>query len=351
MSFIDLTNSLRRLLLTLSFVFLMAVTSFGYTVVMRGGKQIEIPQHFTVTTRTVTYEVFPGINVTLQMSAIDIPATEKANNELPGSLLKRAEHSATESHAIAGAKPSSGQVIRTLTDRDLERYKRARRESEAAYERRRVELGLPSLEESRQRAAGESELFERELAERRDRERESENYWRARAVELRSEIAATDAQINFVRARLSEMPAAFSTGSCTVVTGGLFGFGPSAFSGPIHRPFNGIRRGPLGGQLSQAQIAAGRVPFGGGTPTGQVFVNPGTSFPLFHSGMAGSTFPGLLNSAVLVPPLLFGDLAEERFELVAWLDQLVANSFGLRARFRILEEEARRAGVPPGWLR
>jgi hypothetical protein len=38
-------------------------------------------------------------------------------------------------------------------------------------------------------------------------------------------------------------------------------------------------------------------------------------------------------------------------ELVLRLHQLEAERAGLRARWRLLEEEARRAGAPPGWLR
>ena len=58
---------------------------------MHGGRRVEIPSRFVVTPATLTYEVAEGIQITIPMAAIDIPATEKANHELPGSLLGRAK--------------------------------------------------------------------------------------------------------------------------------------------------------------------------------------------------------------------------------------------------------------------
>ncbi len=78
-----------RFVLLLTVTLLFAVTVSGYTVVMRGGRRIEIPIKFIVTNSTLTYEVSPGIQVTLALAAIDVAATEKANSEQPGSLLAR----------------------------------------------------------------------------------------------------------------------------------------------------------------------------------------------------------------------------------------------------------------------
>jgi hypothetical protein len=67
-----------------SIALLLCVTANAYTIVMRGGRRLEIPAQFTVTKNTLTYEAAAGIQVTLQIAAIDIAATEKANNEKPG---------------------------------------------------------------------------------------------------------------------------------------------------------------------------------------------------------------------------------------------------------------------------
>ena len=77
-----------RLVTALSLILMLCATASAYTVVMRGGRRIEIPAQFSVTKTTLTYEAAPGIQITLQMAAIDITATERANNETPGSLLK-----------------------------------------------------------------------------------------------------------------------------------------------------------------------------------------------------------------------------------------------------------------------
>lgn len=69
---------------------MLAATTNAYSIVMRGGKRIEIPAQFSVNNLTLTYEAAPGFWITLQMAAVDIPATERANNEVPGSLLARA---------------------------------------------------------------------------------------------------------------------------------------------------------------------------------------------------------------------------------------------------------------------
>ena len=62
------------------FIFILAVTANAYTIVMRGGRRIEIPSQFLVTPSTLTYEAGSGVQITLQMAAIYILATERVNN-------------------------------------------------------------------------------------------------------------------------------------------------------------------------------------------------------------------------------------------------------------------------------
>lgn len=341
------------------------VSANAYTIVMKGGRRIEIPSRFIVTATTLTYEAGPGIQITLAMAAIDIPASEKANNEAPGSLLRRLQQVETEavpkqSLATDGA---SSPTRRTITNRDLEAATRRRRESELAYEKRRQELGLPSLAESRRLAAVESELLARELKEKRLDERESEDYWRARASALRTELAALDAEINYIRGRLEEVPFDTSIGSFSAFSGvpfipfGSFGnFGRSFgnFDGNFGGSnffSRGINRRPgIFVAPGRAPQITGRIGFGGGARRGQVFLNrrgfghsrsigygsPNLEFP--NVAVLGSTFPGY-------------DFSYERSELITRFNELDTARAGLKARWRELEEEARRAGVPPGWLR
>ena len=68
-----------------------AVAASAYTLVFRNGNRMEIPDEFTVTRTTLTYEISPGIQKTILVSLIDIGATERANNEPWGSFFKRSQ--------------------------------------------------------------------------------------------------------------------------------------------------------------------------------------------------------------------------------------------------------------------
>lgn len=332
-----------------AFVFLCVVTATvnAYTVIMRGGRRIEIPSKFVVTTSTLTYEVSAGVQVTLNLAAIDIAATETANNELAGSLLRRVTKEATVSHLHAdqdaSATPASTLPLRhTVTNSDLESSRRRRLESESAYERRRKELGLPSVEESRRQAALESDSIATELEPTRTSERESESYWRARATELRTEIAALDAQIRFVRSQLDEPLYSGLNGSFASVTS----FVPFVSFGNSGRHISfgsrGVRPLVFGPPRNGAQLS-GRVVFGGGASRGQVLLNPRR---FDRSRQFGLPLFGWPNTVAWQPY----DISE-RSQLITQFNELGAARAGLSARWRELEDEARRAGAPPGWLR
>src|SRR6185436_11297453 len=145
-------------------ILLLVGAANAYTVIMLGGRRVEIPSSFVVTPATLTYEISDGIQITLPMAAIDIAATEKANNERPGSLLARIETGTSRSNQSGQQATSVSR--RTITNRDLETLRRRRQDGEAAYETRRKQLGLPSIEESRKQAAAEFDLATAELAQR-----------------------------------------------------------------------------------------------------------------------------------------------------------------------------------------
>ena len=137
---------------------------------------------------------------TLQLSTIDVAATEKANNETAGSLQRRLQKSqppAIEQKTVSG---------RTVTNTDLESFRSKRVASEAAYEKKLKELGLPSAEGLRRESLSISERTHQQLLSIQTEERQAESYWRNRAAELRAELAAVSARISFVQARLNELP-------------------------------------------------------------------------------------------------------------------------------------------------
>src|SRR5687767_13135396 len=202
----------RRLLVASFLLFFTATAARAYTVVMRNGRRVEIPNTFTLTKSTLTYETAPGIQVTIQLTGIDIGATEQANGQTSGSFM------------AAGFKPETSASVqarrtiatRSITNKDLEVYRRARIESE----REREELGLPSLEERRREVA---EIDDRTQEQIRDmRSREELDFWRNRAMTLETQITATQNQMRVNQ--VDEYPWAYPYGVGIVTSGFPFGF-------------------------------------------------------------------------------------------------------------------------------
>lgn len=351
---------LSRVLSAVLFVALTAFTASAYTIVMRDGRRIEIPNDFTVTKSTLTYQAGQEIQITVQLSSIDIPATERANNEQPGALLLRA--TAPKSVAPANVQPRP-RAQRSITNKDLEGYRRAREQSEQEYEKRRKELGLPSLEERRQEAAEIQERTREQLLSMRAQEQSEEQYWRSRATPLRTELSATQAQIDFLRRRIDEISSTNSFGVFS--TGVPFGtFGGSFLDFPFQ---TGITPNVFGPSLVDPGFRArfgfnSRFGFGFGNRRPR-FVAPGGQRRIhgrpfnrggggFHrGGRGGRGFSSFIDGGVLAVPFQSWENNVQQAELAGELDELLMHHVGLQARWRDLENEARTAGAYPGWLR
>ena len=333
---------LRRLLLPLLVTFLLAATANAYTLVMKSGRRVEIPAIFAVAPLTLTYEVSAGIQITVQLVAVDIPATERANNESTGSFFRHSEKQSNSSDDKSGKVPTtSGTSKRSITNSDLAAFRRARLESEVNYERRRKELGLPSIEESRRRAALDADEGFARLRQLGSEERDSEDYWRSKASNLRTEIAANNARIGFVRARLDELPGTDSVGSFTSV----YQYDPYQYD-PTGRGIYGRRPQVYNPGVFGTPTVTAR---GGDTRRGQVLGYPD---PYRRTRRYGgrSQYP-YENAQVWNSPFQSYDSSFERSSLITELDQLLGNRAELEVRWQQLEDEARRAGAAPGWLR
>jgi hypothetical protein len=299
----------------------LASEATAYTLVFRDGHRMEVPSVFTVTATTINCEVAPGINKTIQVVLIDVAATERANNEAPGGFLKHAIQDVTSS-----AQPPTRRAARTLTNRDLEPIRQRRIESEKQYEQRRIQLGLPSIEETRRRQALEEESTLALARERAAAEANDEALWRSRASELRNEILTVDAEINYVRGQLGPVRQ-FPLATQSFVAGG---FG---------RPF--------WGRYSLGQPGAGRMaaaPAGSGLSNmGSVALRSPRPAPGFGSQRAaiGSGF-GF--------PFGYGENSYERGDLSLRLNSLLVRRAGLEALWLELENQARIAKVPQVWL-
>lgn len=316
--------------------FFLPLVAEAYTVVLRDGRHLQVPETFVVDQSGLTYEVSPGIQITLQLKTIDIAATDKANNQPKGSLIGRMARNRTEKTPTQ--TPSRSGL--TITNRDLETFRQARIASEDLYEKRRKELGLPSIEESRRAAMAIGERAQAQLLNMRAQEQESETYWRRRASELRADLAATDARINLVQARLNEIPLNYSFGGFTTFS-------------PFARIDQLGRARWIGPTIFPNSVFFGRLPlFGAPTPFGSLTPRRPFWNPSPRRGFGRKHIPGRLGFGTLVAlPFDAYDTSFERSTLLTELDQLLAQRAGLQARWRELEEEARRSGAYPGWLR
>jgi hypothetical protein len=176
-----------RILFATLFLSLTVSVVNAYTVVMRDGRRVEIPNEFTVTNSTLTYDVGNGMQVTMQLNTVDIAATERANSESAGSLLRR-----TSAHPTPVEPQHRTSAGRTITNADLEKFRQARVDNE----NQRRELGLPSMEQRQQEV---TLIEDRTLEQVRSMRAQEEAYWRSRAEAFRAEAAANEAQFGSLR--------------------------------------------------------------------------------------------------------------------------------------------------------
>jgi hypothetical protein len=242
-----------KVLFAALFLFLMVSMVNAYTVVMRDGRRVEIPSEFAVTNSTLTYDVGNGIQITIQLNTVDIAATERANGEPQGSFLRKAT---APQVPIESARPINAQ--RSITNTDLEKYRRARVEGENEYEKRRQELGLPSMEERRREVAA---IEDRTVEHVRNLRAQEEAYWRSRAEALRAEAAANEARMGALRQQSPVEPWAYPFGGFSAF-GPLDNFGFGITGGSFGR-FGHFRSSPFDGFLATPITPFPRVPFTG----------------------------------------------------------------------------------------
>ncbi len=341
-----LVRALVRSLFSILLVFFVVLTASAYTIVMREGRRVEVGSVLAVTPTSLTYEVSPGIQVTLQLAAVDIAATERINREPSGSFLRHysVQVKAAETRANSLAEANSS-ARRTITNRDLENFRLARIESERAYELRRKELGLPAVEETRRRVALDGDASLERLRQLGYQKQATEDYWRNRASLLRAELAATNARIDFLRGRLDVLPLPFSSGAFVngfpFATFGGLTWGQGLQTNALARPKFLVA--PAAG----SQFAA-RVGFGNRLGTRQTLVNPAPFRRVRNFDRPLTPFPA---AGILSLPFQSDAFALQSSALITQLDEMLAYRAGLEARWRSLEEDARRAGASPGWLR
>lgn len=326
-----------RMFFTFSFLLLFSVSINAYTLVMRGGGRIEIPDNFTVTNAGVTYDVGNGINITVQMTNIDVAATEIENKESAGSFLSRIGQTTKQEIQTQTPLPTQQKPTKTITNTDLNSYRIEREKSEIAYEQNRVAMGFPSREELQKRNEEDLKKMREISQQKAQQDAQAENYWRGRANALRTEIYVLDAEIAYVRARINEEPT--YTVFHTFVPSQNFNVPPKPFAEPsansaAQRNFN----------------IQGSANFGGGRTRASVgFYYQGSSVSFYPNN--GIDVYGFYpyNGYALPFPVRYQSY--NRAQLISRFQSLEQARVGLSTRWRLLEDEARRAGAQPGWLR
>lgn len=258
-----------KVLFAALFLFLTVSVVDAYTIVMRDGRRVEIPNEFTVTNSTLTYDVGNGIQVTVQLNTIDIRETERANREAQGSFLMKA--TAAKADVEPAPQTHRAGAGRSITNTELEKFRLARVESE----NQRKALGLPSLEDRQRETAA---IEDRTMEQVRSMRAQEEAYWRSRAEALRAEMSVNEAQF---RQQPGDIPWSYSLGGF----GAFDGIGFGITGGPFNR-FGRFRPSPFDGFLATPITPFPRFPFDGRR---RVFTAPGVRvIPRIIHGRHGS---------------------------------------------------------------
>jgi hypothetical protein len=265
------------------------------------------------------------------LSLVDIAATERANGEPLGGFFKHRQDAvkppATNNEPVRPA-------VKTLTNLDLDAVRQRRVESEQAYETRRKQLGLPTLEESRRRQDAEATEMREMARAKNEAEARDEAFWKGRARELRNEIAMVDSQISYLRGRVYDanqqamQNRSWVTGVYPTWRNGNWPNG----NFPNGRYPDARRNGPI--------IGMG-LPNIYGSPN--VYGYPG---PYGYPGTYGYPTYGYPNGSINNNP----PYSSDPVELNGRLDDLLVRRQGLAMQWRQLEDDARDARIPQVWL-
>jgi hypothetical protein len=191
-------RAFKAVLATLFFLLLPSAAD-AYTLVLRSGRQVTVPDDFKVTPAAVVYEASPGFSVTVWLANVDVAATERANAEPAGSFARRIVQE-LDGGVVKAERRSSTKVI---TNKEIEPLRLRREAQEAEYERTRRERGMPSKQELRRRFEEQDRRL-RESAVQMQAERAE-----AEAEALRSELVNVRRELNELGSRLSQQTGAY----------------------------------------------------------------------------------------------------------------------------------------------
>jgi hypothetical protein len=295
---------MKRFLLVFSIVVLLPLITPAYTLILKDGRRVEVKDKYRIVGEVAVFTLPEGNRFSLSLDKINISATELANSGEAGSFVKNAADppKATDKQATTD-KPnvdedviaSSRPTARKITNSDFERYKVRREEMMKDVANRASEKALTQPPVTPDPNAEHEAAF---MAERREREKNKEQYWRSRAKALLTELRVEEEQIVSLQMQMEQGVRLQSPSTVSV-------YNPPT---PVY-PYPGV--------------SIGGIPIGIGTA------------------------PQNRGSVVVINqnPNYEGRSLQER------LVELRLKHQGTIIRYQEMCDEARRDGALPGWLR
>jgi hypothetical protein len=240
---------------------------------------------------------------------------------------------------VLTASVSAFSQTRTVTNEDLEKYRKERVESERKLKERYNEMGFPSPEELERRNAQRRAEMEQYSDQLRTERLESQNDLIAEANNLRVQLASVDAQIDYLRRQ----------GNGPYNQNFVYSYG--------YAPYGGYANNRWRGGNSSALAQVRRMPPNMRTVQEYALMSP-TTQRLFNNNSAnvrirtgGGYVGGRINyrsgggyrGGYIAPVIAGGNYnSNNAGDRLVFLEQTKA---GLLAQWTILEEKARRAGI------
>lgn len=298
---------MRRFLLVFFIVVLLPLITPAYTLILKDGRRVEVKDKYRIVSEVAVFTLPEGNRFSLSIDKINIAATELANAGEAGSFIKNAtdppkltDKQATsdkpnvDEDVIASSRPTA----RKITNSDFERYK-VRREEMMKDVANRVSAKAASEPPAAVTPDPKAEHEAAFMAERREREKNKEQYWRSRSKALLTELRVEEEQIVSLQMQI-EQGGRFQPPQSTVSV-----YNPPT---PVY-PYPGVRIGGI-------PIGIGNRPQNNGNV---VVINPNPNYG--------------------------GRSLQER------LVELNLKHQETIIRYQEMCDEARRDGALPGWLR
>lgn len=233
---------------------------------------------------------------------------------------------------------------KTVTNADLSKFQQQRLQAEADYDKRAQRGEVPSREELEKREQHRREFLTEQTQKAAVAQNQNENYFQSQSYALRTEIAAVEAEINYVRSSVGGIPA-----PQTYYAVGYLPYHNNCCVGNFPHGTTQINRSQIGGSVTFGNRP--QVTLSGGI--GQTTIRQTGSIVVSAESVAQTppntnfNFGGIpyTNGILTVPFNLPTSQNLTREELLARLRILEQTRAGLYARYEILRNEAHRNGV------